>query len=128
MIGYHKKNFGIWSACIGFELRLWYNASGSGSWLKFSVFLDSFNWDARLLTEDFESFSLSRLIPRFKLVETTKLLSADAIQVSDLKERASNPQTILKFRPRISFDYSARNGHQPIEYAKIFYYKLNTRK
>ena len=43
MIGYHKKNFGIWSACIGFELRLWYNASGSGSWLKFSVFLDSFN-------------------------------------------------------------------------------------
>ena len=42
MIGYHKKNFGIWSACIGFELRLWYNASGSGSWLKFSVFLDSF--------------------------------------------------------------------------------------
>ena len=36
MIGYHKKNFGIWSACIGFELRLWYNASGSGSWLKFS--------------------------------------------------------------------------------------------
>ena len=51
MIGYHKKNFGIWSACIGFELRLWYNASGSGSWLKFSVFLDSFKiklaWDQK---------------------------------------------------------------------------------
>ena len=97
MIGYHKKNFGIWSACIGFELRLWYNASGSGSWLKL------------LELELFESFSLSRLIPRFKLVKTTKLLSADAIRTSNLKERVSNPQTILKFRPRISFDYRARN-------------------
>ena len=67
---------------------------------------------------------ISRLIPRFKLVETTKLLSADAIQVSNLKERASNPQTILKFRPRISFDYRARNRPQPSDGARISIFKL----
>ena len=118
MIGYHKKNFGIWSACIGFELRLWYNASGSGSWLKFSINL------LLLFRHLFESFSLSRLIPWFKLVKTTKLLSADAIRTSNLKERVSNPQTILKFRPCISFDYRARNRPQPSDGARISIFKL----
>ena len=67
------------------------------------------------------------IIPRFKLVETTKLLSADAIRISNLKERASNPQTILKFRPRISFDYRARNGPQPIDGIKYLIFILQTR-